>query len=84
VRSARVLAGVGVVVLAALVALAAGSFQSHHQPTPHASPLTPSTTADPRQSRPLAGVPLGGGSRLRLLVASEPAPFVVDLDRHRV
>lgn len=80
-RPARVLAGVGVV---GLVAVVAGSFQIHEEPTPRPSPLASSTTADPRRSRPLAGVPLAGGGRLRLLVASEPAPFVIDLDRHRV
>lgn len=46
--------------------------------------MAPSTTADPRQSRPLPGLPLSEPSRLRLLVASEPAPLVVDLDRQRV
>jgi hypothetical protein len=84
VRPARSLAGVGAVVLATLVALVVGSFQGHEQPTPRPTPLAPSTTADPRQSRPLAGLPLFGPSRLRLLVASEPAPLVVDLDRQRV
>ena len=32
----------------------------------------PSTTADRREFRPLAGVPLAGTDRLRLLVASDP------------
>ena len=82
-RPVRVLAGVGVVVLVALVA---GSCQVLGNRLPRPAPLAPapSTTTDPRQSRPLAGLPLAGGSRLRLLVASEPAPLVVDLDRHRV
>jgi hypothetical protein len=64
VRPARSLAGVGAVVLATLVALVVGSFQGHEQPTPRPTPLAPSTTADPRQSRPLAGLPLAGPSPL--------------------
>ena len=83
-RAARVLAGVGAVTLATLVALVVGSVQGHEQPPPRPPPLAPLTTAAPRQSRPLAGVPLAGPSQLRLLVASEPAPYVVDLDRQRM
>jgi hypothetical protein len=78
-------AGVGVVVVVALVALAAGSFQRHEEPStqvgaPSTTPA-PSTIADRPVFRPLAGVPLAGPARLRLLVASEPRPFVVDLDQ---
>jgi hypothetical protein len=88
VRRTRVEAGVGVVVLVALVALAAGSFQRHEEPSaqvraPSTTP-TPSTTADRREFRPLAGVPLAGPTRLRLLVASDPTPFVLDLDQTSV
>jgi hypothetical protein len=88
VRRTRVEAGAGVVVVVALVALAAGSFQRQEEPSaqvraPSTTPA-PSTTADRRGFRPLAGVPLAGPTRLRLLVASEPTPFVVDLDQDSV
>ena len=87
-RRAPVQAGVGVVVVVALVALAAGSLQRHDEPSARVrAPSTTSAasaTADRRESRPLAGVPLAGPTRLRLLVASEPRPFVVDLDQDRV
>ena len=81
-------AGVGVVVVVALVALAAGSLQRQEEPSaqvraPSTTPA-PSTTVDRPESRPLAGVPLTGPTRLRLLVASEPRPFVVDLDQDSV
>jgi hypothetical protein len=83
-----VVAGVGVVVLVALVAVAAGSFQGHERPRAHVrwSSMTsaPSTTAAPRASGPLAGVPLAGTTGLRLLVARDPTPFVADLDQERV
>jgi hypothetical protein len=88
VRGARVVAGVGVVVLAALVALAAGSLRDHEEPSaPVRSPSmtsVPSITAAPRGFRPLAGAPLTGRTGLRLLVASDPRPFVVHLDQDRV
>jgi hypothetical protein len=79
---------VGVVVLVALVALAAGSLQRQEEPNaqvraPSTTPA-PSTTADRRGFRPLAGVPLAGPTRLRLLVASDPRPVVVDLDQDSV
>jgi hypothetical protein len=88
VRRTRVEVGVGVVVVVALVALAAGSFQRHEQPSaqvraPSTTPA-PLTTADRPEFRPLAGVPLAGPTRLRLLVASEPRPFVADLDQDSV
>lgn len=87
-RRTRVEAGVGVVVVVALVALAAGSFQRDEEPSaqvraPSTTPA-PSTTVDRPELRPLAGVPLTGPTRLRLLVASEPRPFVVDLDQASV
>ena len=87
-RRTRVEAGVGVVVVVALVALAAGSFQRHEEPSaqvraPSTTPA-PSTIADRPEFRPLAGVPLVGPARLRLLVASEPRPFLVDLDQDSV
>ena len=80
--------GVGVVVVVTLVALAAGRFQRPVEPSaqvraPSTTPA-PSTTADRSQFRPLAGVPLAGPTRLRLLVASEPRVFVVDLDQGSV
>jgi len=86
VRRTRVEAGVGVVVVVALVALA-GSLQHDEEPSAQArAPSTPapSTTSGPREFRPLAGVPLMGPTRLRLLVASEPRPFVADLDQASV
>jgi hypothetical protein len=88
VRRTRVEAGVVVVVVVALVALAAGSFQRDEEPSaqvraPSTTPA-PSTTVDRPELRPLAGVPLTGPTRLRLLVASEPRPFVVDLDQASV
>jgi hypothetical protein len=88
VRRTRVEAGAGVVVVVALVALAGSSFQRQEEPSaqvraPSTTPA-PSTTADRRGFRPLAGVPLAGPTRLRLLVASEPRPFVVDLDQDSV
>jgi hypothetical protein len=77
-------AGVGVVVLAAVVALAAGSLQDREQPSAQVrSQLmtsAPSTAANPRGFRPLAGVPVAGRTGLRLLVARDPRPFVVDVD----
>jgi hypothetical protein len=87
VRRTRVEAGVGVVVVVALVALA-GSFQRDKEPSaqlraPSTTPA-PSTTVDRPEFRPLAGVALTGPTRLRLLVASEPRPFVVDLDQASV
>jgi hypothetical protein len=73
-RRVQVEAGVGVVVVVALVALAAGSFQRHEEPIAQvlspSTPPTPSTTSDPREFRPLAGLPFTGRTRLRLLVAS--------------
>ena len=87
-RTRVVVAGVGVVVLGALVAVAAGSFQDHERPKTQVrwSSMTsaPSTTAAPRASGPLAGVPLAGRTGLRLLVARDPRPFVVDVDQERV
>ena len=87
-RRTRVAAGVGVVVVVALVALAAGSFQGQEEPGARVrSPSMTwahSTTADRPEFGPLAGVPLTGPTRLRLLVASEPTPFVVDLDQASV
>jgi len=81
-------AGVGVVVVVALVALAAGSFQRHEEPSTQIRALsrtpTPSTTADRREFRPLAGLPITGRTRLRLLIASDPRPFLVDLDQDSV
>ena len=83
-----VVAGVGVVVLVALAAVAAGSFQGHERPKTYLlwSSMTsaPSTTAAPRASGPLAGVPLAGRTGIRLLVARDPTPFVADLDQERV
>jgi hypothetical protein len=80
-------AGVAIVVLVVLVALAAGSFQGHEEPSAQVrSPSmtwAPSTTADRREFGPLAGLPLQR-TGLRLLVASDPRPFVVDLDQDRV
>jgi hypothetical protein len=81
-------AGVGVVVVIALVALAAGSLQRNEEPSaqvraPSTTPA-PSTTADPRGFRPLTGLPITGRTRLRLLVASDPTPFVFDLDQASV
>jgi hypothetical protein len=88
VRRVRVEAGVGVVVVVALVALAVGSFQRHEEPSGQVRALsrTPasSTTSDPREFRPLSGLPITGRTRLRLLVASDPRPLVVDLDQDRV
>ena len=87
-RTRVVVAGVGVVVLGALVAVAAGSFQDHERPKTQVrwSSMTsaPSTTAAPRASGPLAGVPLAGRTGIRLLVARDPRPFVVDVDQERV
>jgi hypothetical protein len=87
VTRTRVEAGVGIVVLVVLVALAAGSFQGHEEPSVQVrSPSmtwAPSTTADRREFGPLAGLPLQR-TGLRLLVASDPRPFVVDLDQDRV
>jgi hypothetical protein len=88
VRRTRVEAGVGVVVAVALVALAAGSLQRDTKPSaqvraPSTTPA-PSTTVDRPEFRPLAGVPLTRPTRLRLLIASEPRPFVVDLDQASV
>ena len=81
-------AGVGVVVVVALAALAAGSFQHHEEPSTQLRALSrtpaPSTTADRREFRPLAGLPITGRTRLRLLVASDPRPFLVDLDQDSV
>ena len=83
-----VVAGVGVVVLVALAAVAAGSFQGHERPKTYLlwSSMTsaPSTTAAPRASGPLAGVPLAGRTGIRLLVARDPTPFVADLDQEHV
>ena len=76
-RPARVLAGAGAVVLATLVAVAAGSLPGREAPAPRA-------TAGPPASGPLGGVPLARPTHLRLLVAGDPAPFVVDLDRNGV
>lgn len=74
-------------VLVVLVALAAGSFQGHEEPSAQVrSPSmtwAPSTTADRREFGPLAGLPLQR-TGLRLPVASDPRPFVVDLDQDRV
>jgi hypothetical protein len=85
VRRGLLAAGVGVVALAAPAVMAAGSFQGHGQPTAHlvSPPMTSasSTRSDVGEFRPLTGVPLTGRTRLRLLVASEPRPFVVDLDQ---
>ena len=88
-RHARIVAGVGVVVvLVVLVVLAADSFLGHERPRARvrSSSMTsaPSTTSDRRGFRPLAGVPLAGRTGLRLLVASDPRPFVVDLDQDSV
>ena len=87
-RRTRVEAGVGVVVVVALAALAAGSFQRHEEPSAQLRALSrtpaPSTIADRREFRPLAGVPFTGRTRLRLLVASDPRPFLVDLDQDSV
>ena len=80
-------AGVGVVVVVALAALAAGSFQAHEPGTQLRAPSTtsaPATIADRRKFRSLAGLPLTGPTRLRLLVASDPTPFLVDLDHGSV
>jgi hypothetical protein len=70
--------------LAAVVALAAGSLQDREQPSAQVrSQLmtsAPSTAANPRGFRPLAGVPVAGRTGLRLLVARDPRPFVVDVD----
>jgi hypothetical protein len=72
----------------ALAALAAGSFQHHEEPSTQLRALSrtpaPSTTADRREFRPLAGLPITGRTRLRLLVASDPRPFLVDLDQDSV
>ena len=87
-RRVRVEAGVGVVVVVALAALAAVSFQGHEEPSAQLRALSrtpaPATTADRREFRPLAGVPFTGRTRLRLLVASDPRPFLVDLDQGSV
>jgi hypothetical protein len=76
------------VVVVALAALAAGSFQHHEEPSTQLRALSrtpaPSTTADRREFRPLAGLPITGRTRLRLLVASDPRPFLVDLDQDSV
>jgi hypothetical protein len=85
---ARLVGGIGVAVLVALGALATGSFQRREEPgarvlSPSMTSL-PSTTPAPREFRALAGVPLTQGTRLRLLVASDPTPFVFDLDRANV
>jgi hypothetical protein len=81
-------AGVGVVVVVALAALAAGSSQRHEEPSAQLQALsrTPasSTAADRPEFRPLAGRPFTGRTGLRLLVASDPRPFVVDLDQNNV
>ena len=83
-----VVAGVGGVVLVALAAVAAGSFQDHERPKAQVrwSSMTsaPSTTAALRASGPLAGVPLAGRTGLWLLVARDPTPFVADLDQEHV
>jgi hypothetical protein len=42
------------------------------------------TIADRREFRPLAGLPITGRTRLRLLVASDPRPFLLDLDQDSV
>jgi hypothetical protein len=85
VRRGLLAAGVGVVILAAM---AAGSFQDHEEPNaPLMSPSmtsASSTRSDMREFGPLTGVPLAEPARLRLLVASEPTPFVVDLDQGSV
>ena len=87
-RRTQVGVGVGVVVVVALAALAAGSFQRHEKPSAQLRALSrtpaPSTIADRPEFRPLTGVPLTGPTRLRLLVASDPRPFVVDLDQDSV
>ena len=85
---ARLVSGIGVAVLVALGALATGSFQRREEPgarvlSPSMTSL-PSTTPAPREFRALAGVPLTQGTHLRLLVASDPRPFVFDLDRANV
>jgi hypothetical protein len=74
--------------LVALVALAAGSLQRHEAPStqvraPSRTPA-PSTTSNPGEFRPLAGLPFTGRTGLRLLVARDPRPFVVDVDQERV
>ena len=75
-------------VVVALAALAAGSFQHHEEPSAQVRALSrtpaPATIADRPEFRPLAGLPITGRTRLRLLVASDPRPFVVDLDQDSV
>ena len=44
--------------------------------TPSLAPAPP----DPRQAGPLGGVPLTGATGLQLLVANDPAPWLVDVD----
>lgn len=87
--AARVMAAV-LVVMAAVVGLAC-----RHEPDPGRSapgatvsvpsPATPPTSS-PVSSRslPLRGVPLRAPTKLRLLVADAPAPFVLDVDRETI
>jgi hypothetical protein len=88
VRRGLLAAGIGVVVLATLAVMVGGSFQGHEQPRAQlrSPPMTSasSTRSDVREFGPLAGVPLAKRTGLRLLVAREPTPFVVDLDQTSV
>jgi hypothetical protein len=88
VTRARPPAGFAVAVLVGLAALAAGACHAPAEPTGPAGPpstaAAPPPAAGPPESRPLAGAPLPRPARLRLLVAGDPAPFVVDLDRRGV
>jgi len=79
-----VVVAVGVVALIG-AAILGGATTQLHRARPAASPATAALTPTDRgRLAPLRGVPLRGATGLRLLVANDPAPFLLDVDRGTV